>query len=125
MKVLAFLLEKEGRWVHPLRRKHPAVVVLSVCGFPAMSASSALTHYVKFLFEEQEKGRLWAEIYRPAAEFMYRNVDKLKDILDATRQAGRELVEAHKVSPEALARIEQPLADNLSDFAKITKLGAI
>ncbi|MBW2657150.1 MAG: NAD(P)H-dependent oxidoreductase [Deltaproteobacteria bacterium] len=115
-----FLLEREGRWVHPLRRNHPAAVVLSVCGFPAMSAFSALTHYAKFLFEEQEKGRLWAEIYRPAAEFMYRNVDKQKDILDATRQAGRELVEAHRVSPGTLARIEQPLSDNLSDFAKIT-----
>jgi multimeric flavodoxin WrbA/putative sterol carrier protein len=115
-----FLLEREERWVHPLRRNHPAVVVLSVCGFPAMSAFSALTHYVKFLFENQEKGRLWAEIYRPAAEFMYRNIEKQKDILDATRQAGRELVETHMVSPGTLARIEQPLADNLSDFAKIT-----
>lgn len=70
-----------------------------------MSAFSALTHYAKFLFEEQEKGRLWAEIYRPAAEFMYRNVEKQKDILDATRHAGRELVETHRVSPGTLARI--------------------
>ncbi len=115
-----FLLEKEGRWVHPIRSKHPAAVVLSVCGFPAMSAFGGLTHYAKFLFEEQENERLWAEIYRPAAEFMYRNVDKQKDIFDATKQAGRELVETHKVSPETLARIEQPLSDNLSDFAKIT-----
>ena len=115
-----FLLEQEGRWIHPLRRKHPAAVVLSVCGFPAKSAFGALTHYVKFLFEEQEEGRLWAEIYRPAAEFMYKNVDKQEDILDATRKAGKELVETHRVSPETLARIEQPLSDNLSDFAKIT-----
>jgi multimeric flavodoxin WrbA len=115
-----FLLEREGRWIHPLRRNHPAVVILSVCGFPAMSAFNALTHYVKFLFEEQEKGRLWAEIYRPCAEFMYTNVEKQKDILNATRQAGKELVETHRVSPGTLSRIEQPLADNLSDFAKIT-----
>jgi len=115
-----FLLEEKGRWIHPLRKTHPAAVVLSVCGFPAMSAFGALTHYAKFLFEEQEKGRLWAEIYRPGAEFMYQSVDKQKDILDATRQAGRELVETQKVSPKTLARIEQPLSDNLSDFAKIT-----
>jgi len=115
-----FLLEKEGRWVHPLRKNHPGAVVLSVCGFPAMSAFSALAHYAEFLFEEQEKGRLWAQIYRPAAEFMYRNVEKQKEILNATRQAGEELVETHRVSPETLSRIEQPLAETLSDFAKIT-----
>lgn len=115
-----FLLERQGRWVHPLRRKHPAAVVLSVCGFPEMSAFGGLTHYANFLFEEQEKGRLWAEIYRPGAEFMYRNADKQKEILDATTQAGRELVKNHRVSPDTLARIEQPLSDNVSDFAKIT-----
>ena len=115
-----FLNEREGRWVHPLRRKHPAAVVLSVCGFPAMSAFGALSHYVKFLFEEQEEGRLWAEIYRPGAEFMYQAADIQKDILDATRQAGRELVASRKVSPETLARIEQPLTNNIYDFAKVT-----
>jgi len=114
-----FLLEREGRWVHPLRRKHPGVVVLSVCGFPAMSAFGGLTHYVKFLFEAQEKERLWAEIYRPGAELMYSIVEKQKDILDATTQAGKELVETHRVYPETLARIEQPLTNNVSNFAKI------
>ena len=114
-----FLVEKEGRWFHPLRRKHPGVVVLSVCGFPAMSAFGGLTHYVKFLFEAQEEGRVWAEIYRPGAESMYSTVEKQKDILDATTQAGKELVETHRVSPETLARIEQPLTNNVSNFAKI------
>ena len=62
---------------------------------------------------------LWAEIYRPGAEYMmYRN-DKQKDILDATIQAGKELVETRRVSLETLARIEQPLTNNVSDFAKI------
>jgi multimeric flavodoxin WrbA/putative sterol carrier protein len=114
-----FLLEEEGRWFHPLRRKHPGVVVLSVCGFPAMSAFGGLTHYVKFLYKEHGKGVLWAEIYRPGAEFMVRKKDKQKDILDATTQAGRELVVDHRVSAETLARIEQPLTNNVSDFANI------
>jgi multimeric flavodoxin WrbA/putative sterol carrier protein len=114
-----FLEEEEGRWFHPLRRKHPGVVVLSVCGFPAMSAFGALTHYVKFLYKEHGKGVLWAEIYRPGAEFMARKKDRQKDILDATTQAGRELVVDHRVSPETLARIEQPLTNDVSDFAKI------
>jgi len=114
-----FLLEEEGRWFHPLRRKHPGVVVLSVCGFPAMSAFGGLTNYVKFLYKEHGKGVLWAEIYRPGAEFMARKKDRQKDILDATTQAGTELVVDHRVSPETLARIEQPLTNDVSDFAKI------
>ncbi|MDY6933030.1 MAG: NAD(P)H-dependent oxidoreductase [Spirochaetota bacterium] len=114
-----FILERKGRWVHPLRRKHPAAVVLSVCGFPERSAFGSLMHYAKFLFEDQEEGRLWAEIYRPGAEFMYANIDKQKDILDATTQAGKEPVETYRISPETLARIEQPLSDNTSDFVKI------
>lgn len=115
-----FLLQREGRWVHPQRSKRPASVVLSVCGFPEMSAFTALTHYVKFLFEDGKNGALWAEIYRPGAEYMIQAVDKQKDILDATRQAGRELVQTQRVSPQTLARIEQPIADNVSDFAKIS-----
>jgi multimeric flavodoxin WrbA/putative sterol carrier protein len=114
-----FLVEREGRWFHPLRSKHPGVVVLSVGGFPAMSAFGGLTHYVKFLYEAQEKGLLWAEIYRPGAEYMVYQKDRQKDILEATIQAGRELVETHRVSPETLARIEQPLTDDIADFAKI------
>lgn len=114
-----FLLEREGRWFHPLRAKHPGVVVLSVCGFPAMSAFAGLSHYVKFLYEAQEKGLLWAEIYRPGAEFMVYQNDKQKDILNATTQTGMELVETHGVSPDTLARIEQPLSNDVSDFAKI------
>ena len=114
-----FLVEEEGRWFHPLRRNHPGVVVLSVCGFPAMSAFGGLTHYVKFLYKAHGKGVLWAEIYRPGAEFMARQNDKQKHILDATIQAGRELVVDHRVSAETLARIEQPLTNNVSDFAKI------
>jgi hypothetical protein len=37
--------------------------------------------------------------------------DQLDDILDATTQAGRELVRSMKVSPETLKRITQPLID--------------
>jgi multimeric flavodoxin WrbA/putative sterol carrier protein len=113
-----FLLESEDRWVHPLRHKHPAVVVLSVAGFPAMSAFNGLTHYVNFLFGE-EKGRLLAEIYRPGAEYMIHADKKRNDILDATKSAGNELVKFRKVSPETLARIEQPFSNNLTDFAEM------
>ena len=37
--------------------------------------------------------------------------DKTDDILDATKLAGRELVESMKISPETMERISQPLGD--------------
>jgi hypothetical protein len=60
------------------------------------------------------KKKLIAEIYRPAAEAMvFPNFkDSLKSILEATREAGRELVESQKISPETMARIKQPLIDS-------------
>jgi multimeric flavodoxin WrbA len=113
-----FQVERGDRWVHPLRHKSPGAVVLSVCGFPAMSAFGGLTHYANFLFG-QEEGRLWAEIYRDGAEAMVHYVEKLDEILEATKQAGHELVESRKVLPETLARIQQPLGDEIMDFAEM------
>ena len=115
-----FLIQKGERWVHPLRTQSPAAVVLSVCGFPEKSAFGALTHYAKFLFDQDGSGKLWAEIYRPGSEYLNETVIERRDILDATVQAGKELVRTQKVSPETLARIEQPLLDDFSNFAKIS-----
>jgi hypothetical protein len=55
---------------------------------------------------------LAAEIYRSGAETLTHPFFKKKaaDIFDATRQAGRELVESGKVLPGTMARIKQPLA---------------
>ncbi len=102
--------DDSGRWVHPVRHKEPAVVVLSVCGFLEESAFEALSHYMNFLFH---RSKPVAEIYRPASQVMTQPIykDKLDDILDATRQAGRELVESMAISPQTMARIKQPIAD--------------
>jgi len=98
-----------GRWVHPLRHKLPSRVVLSVCGFLEESAFEALSHYVNFCF----RSTLVAEIYRTAAQAMTQSVwkDKLDDILDATRQGGRALVESMTISPDTMARIRQSISD--------------
>ena len=54
-----------------------------------------------------------AEIYRTTSGALTDpfNEEKAKDVLDATKQAGRELVESMKVAPETMARIRQPLVD--------------
>jgi multimeric flavodoxin WrbA len=82
-----FLVEKGDRWMHPLRQSHPLAVVLSVAGFPAMSAFAGLSHYVNFLFGEEE-GRLIGEIYRPGSEYLLQAGESRIDIFEATEQAG-------------------------------------
>jgi multimeric flavodoxin WrbA len=109
----------EGRMFHPLRHKVPAVVILSVSGMPDEDHFSALSAHVRYLYASPGR-RLLAEIYRPAAEAMTSPFlkDKADDILDATTQAGRELVRSMEISSETLGRITQPLVDaqSFADF---------
>jgi NAD(P)H-dependent FMN reductase len=109
----------EGRMFHPLRHKIPAVVILSVSGMPDEGHFGALSTHVKYLHAAPGR-RLLAEIYRPAAEAMTSPFfkEQLDDILDATTQAGRELVQSMTVSSDTLKRITQPLID-AETFAKV------
>jgi len=109
----------EGRMFHPLRHKTPAVVMLSVSGMPDEDHFSALSAHVRYLYASPGR-RLLAEIYRPAAEAMTTPFfkEQLDDILDATMQAGRELVRSMEISPDTLKRITQPLVDAES-FVKV------
>ena len=102
----------EGRMFHPLRHKMPGVVVLSVSGMPDEGHFDALSTHMQYLYASPGR-RLLAEIYRPAAEAMTVPFlkDTVDDILDATTQAGRELVQSMKISPETMKRITQPLID--------------
>jgi len=103
-----FMVRVDGKTTHPLRqKKFPRAVVLSVAGFPDESVFAQLSSYVNFLFK---KG-LIAEIYRPGAEGMPRVPEKKKDILDATAQAGREIVQSNKISEATMSRITQPITD--------------
>ena len=101
----------DGKTFHPLRNKVPAAVWLSVCGLPEESEFDVLSDYLNRT--RHKDVTIAAEIYRPAAESMTNPFlkDKIDDILDATKLAGRELVESMKISPETMERIGQPLAD--------------
>ena len=84
--------------------------MLSVAGFPEDSVFDQLSSWANFVFRES----LVAEIYRAGAEIMTQPVfvDKAKEILEATKQAGRELVESMKVSSETMARIKQAISED-------------
>lgn len=100
---------RDNRSAHPLRHKPPDAVVLSVAGFIEMSVFDLLSQYVQFLCGRHNK--LLAEIYRPAVESLFWDANKKKAILAATVQAGRELVNSHRVSTETLNIIQQPIVD--------------
>jgi multimeric flavodoxin WrbA len=101
--------EEDGHWTHPLRHELPSVVLLSVAGFPDISVFEPLSHYMRGLFRGDQ---LLAEIYRPGAEAMTRLQEKIRnEILDAVRQAGKEIVKDRSISPKTLELIGQPLVD--------------
>jgi len=115
--------DDSGYWVRPSRQRRPAAVVLSVCGFFEESAFEALSHYVNFLFHRGST-KLVAEIYRPASHVITQSAfkDKLTDILDAPRRAGHELVEFMRISPQTMARIKQPIIDDVQSVRDISNL---
>jgi len=88
-----------------------------VAGFPEESVFDQLKSYINFLYGD----RLAAEIYRTSAEILRAGSShpKIKDILEATVQGGKELVELKKISPETLERIKNPI----TDFEKMAPLG--
>lgn len=106
-----FEVSDAGEVFHPLRYQVPAMVYLSVCGFPRESEFDALSEYLHHTSHKDMT--IVAEIYRSAAESMTRPFykEKLDDILEATEQAGRQIVQKMEVAPDTMARIRQPLVD--------------
>ena len=120
--VQPFFEQDDEKSSHPMRHEPPKAVFLSVAGFPEPAVFDQLSSWVNFLYGRSEV--LLAEIYRPAAESMVNPglEEKLRDILDATRQAGRELVESSAVSSGTMARITQVIVEDREIIAKIANL---
>ncbi len=103
--------DENGNTYHPMRHKLPPSVLLSVCGFPELSEFDAM---LEFFRRTRHKGsQPLAAICRAGAALLSvpQLADKANDIFDATKQAGRELVETMQITPETMARITQPLGD--------------
>ena len=120
--VQPFFEEKDEKSSLSTRYEPPKAVFLSVAGFPEPEVFDQLSSWVNFIFGRSE--RLVAEIYRPAAEVMVNPgfEEKLRDILDATRQAGRELVESSAVSSVTMARITQVVVEDREIMSKMANL---
>jgi len=121
-----FFIPKGDRTVHPLRHQAPKVVLLSVAGFPEESVFDQLSSWANFIFggNSVHENALVAEIYRPMAEALTIPYfqEEAAGILDATRQAGREIVTSLTVSGETMARIKQPMVENPAAFLELGNL---
>lgn len=113
-----FEQDADGKTFHPLRNKIPASVFLSVCGFPEASEFNAMLEF--FIRTRHKDTTAVAAICRAGASLLSSPMleDKTKDVLEATKQAGRELVKTMKIAPETMARITQPLGD-VQSFGKM------
>ncbi len=114
-----FLVQHDGKTTHPLRQTPPLAVALSVAGFPESTVFTQLSSYVRFLFGE----RLTAEIYRPGSEMMTlpEFSEATKAILEATEEAGHELVDSLRVSEATMERITKPIMD-LDPMARLANV---
>lgn len=121
-----FFAQKDGKTYHPLRHKAPKVVVLSVAGFPDDTVFDQLSSWANFIYGGNSiHGKsLVAEIYRPMAEALTIPYFKTMaaSILDATLQAGREIVASMNVSEETMERIRQPMVEDPGIFLNLGNL---
>ncbi|MBN1102148.1 MAG: flavodoxin family protein [Deltaproteobacteria bacterium] len=117
-----FFVQVKGHTAHPFREKPPKAVFLSVAGFPEMEIFQLLSSWVRFIFGAM--GGLVAEIYRPGAEMLTTPQlrEKASGILDATAQAGREIVESMSVSAETMARVTQDIVEDKDVFFQMGNL---
>lgn len=117
-----FLVTHKGKTGHPLRGNHPRMVFLSVAGFPEMRVFDELSSWVNSVYGKH--GLVVTQVYRPLAEALLVPPleSKAKEILGATIQAGREIVEAMSVSQETMEKITQPLARDTGPFFEIANL---
>ena len=117
-----YLVEKEGKTVHPHRFTHPKVVMLSVAGFPEMAVFDQLSSWARFIFGGS--GKLIAEIYRPDSETLTVSYAKVqaKEVFAATADAGREIIEKGAVAEETMNRVTQPLMEDARVHHRLANL---
>ncbi|MEJ2588093.1 MAG: NAD(P)H-dependent oxidoreductase [Deltaproteobacteria bacterium] len=109
---LPFMEKRDGKRSFLLRQKLPPVVWLSVCALPELSEFDAFSLFLDSTCHPDIP--IVAKIYRTSSEALRHPVfkEKLSDILNATLQAGEELVRSLEISPDTMARIRQPLVDS-------------
>jgi putative sterol carrier protein/putative NADPH-quinone reductase len=116
-----FILKRGQHFVHPTRypRDKPTkYVVISNAGFPERHHFSALEETFRRLTDSPEDDL--AGMICCAGGELFRQPEMRESLawyVDATRQAGREIVERGHISSETLAVLDRPLVDDPAAYA--------
>ena len=105
------LVKKGETYTHSARyRKDLKMVLISNCGFPEVSHFDSLRHLFRKL-EQVGHIPLVGELLMPAGELLKQKGlrDKVQGVLQATYQAGIEVIRDGRVSKETEAEIQKPL----------------
>ncbi|HEY3268971.1 MAG TPA: flavodoxin family protein [Armatimonadota bacterium] len=103
---------RNGVSMHPLRHdtgRRRRGVVISNCGFPEQSHFSGLKETFRRMFAASGSE---PPMICCAAGVLLRNAELQKGVawyVDATRSAGREVIETGRISPETQAKLDTPL----------------
>ena len=118
-----FFRQHNGCTYHPLRHKHPKVVLLSVAGLPDDAVFDQLSSWANFIYGGYHPNEdvLIAEVYRTMAEALTIPYfkDQAADILNATYKAGQEIVDGMSITKETMALVRQPILENPVDFLEM------
>jgi multimeric flavodoxin WrbA/putative sterol carrier protein len=118
------LIKTGDTYRHPQRYEgNRKMVLLSNCGFPEISHFDGLRHVFR-LMERSSQVPLIGELLMPAGELLKNEGmrEMLRGVLEATYQAGVEVVHDGKVSKETEAKIQKPVitADDLAEAANLS-----
>lgn len=105
--------DENGECRHLMRNPKPAkIAVISNCGFPQQSHFQVLRLYYRRVARNIH-AELAAEIYRDGGALLTTSTKELLPLVarykKLVERAGREVVESSRLSPETIAKLEEPL----------------
>ena len=112
--VYPFIELRDGHCRHPLRQGHKKgkVVLVSNSGFWEMDNFDPLVVHVEAICKNM-RGEFAGALLRPHGELLKPLIDMGRspdDVFEAAKEAGRQLVQEGKMSPEALSTVSRELA---------------
>ncbi|MCK5561763.1 MAG: flavodoxin family protein, partial [Thermoplasmata archaeon] len=100
---------RDGHCRHPVRNdvKNGKIVLVSSCGFWEMDNFEPMLNQIMAISKNINREFAGA-LLRPhgaVLKYMIRNYESVKDILNAARKAGHELVKDGKISQDTMAMV--------------------
>jgi multimeric flavodoxin WrbA len=117
--------DENGECRHLMRNPKPAkIAVISNCGFPQQSHFQVIRLYYRRVARNIH-AELIAEVYRDGGALLTTSAKELLPLVarykKLVERAGRETVESSRLSPETIAKLEEPLLPSttyVEDFVR-------